>query len=63
MKLFRVARERWLPLLPDPTALQARAQPQSKDPRSAGEVPQAQLLEETGDSKRGFEVSGKAQKR
>jgi murein DD-endopeptidase MepM/ murein hydrolase activator NlpD len=35
---FVAARQRWLHLLPDPNALQAKASPQSKDPRSAGEA-------------------------
>jgi len=35
---FVAARQRWLHLLPDPNALQAKASAQSKDPRSAGEA-------------------------
>jgi len=39
MKLFRVARERWLPLLPDANALQARAQPSPRTRAVPGKPP------------------------
>ena len=39
MKLFRVARERWLPLLPDANALQARAQPSPRTRAVPGKSP------------------------
>jgi hypothetical protein len=39
MELSRVERERWLPLLPDPNALQARAQPSPRTRAVPGKPP------------------------
>ncbi len=63
MKLFRVARERWLPLLPDPNALQARAQRSPRTRAVPGKPPRLSCSKKPVTRNVGLRLAVKRQKR